>query len=222
MGKFLRAELFKHLIIPFTLIIMIATALVTSFAWFYKNAEIDTSDTSITSQTPLTANLSSSLIESLGYAGETGLGSPGTKDAPFFVGVNINIVSNTSNLNCTLSINLDNFVATHGTLADTSKYIISSSVSDNYFTFRLLDNDETEYYINSSNIVARLSDSEPYAVRDGNNEFTLKIIYLPKNSYEQWTAGDFTYPPSTFSDLKYVGAKFYFTLNYLIRPRVTE
>jgi hypothetical protein len=198
---------------------MLAIALGTSFAWFYQNSEVDTNQTRVMSSSALTAFMNSTLITSEGYNGETGVGAPNTDDAPYVAQAAINVTSQTANQICTLSIVLNNFVATHGSLEDEDSYLLQSNKSSEYFTIRLIDIDDNEYYIDSENIVTNINTDQPYVVLDGENKFSLRIIYLPQNSYLKWEVGNYDYNPSNFSDFKYAGAKFYFTLNCMINLR---
>ncbi|MDR2266636.1 MAG: hypothetical protein LBE09_03475 [Christensenellaceae bacterium] len=216
-GETIRREALKKLWIPVAFTLILSVALVTSIAWFYTSSKLGVSPTVLEASKAFTAQLSSSLVESDGYNGQTGNGALGTDDAPYEVEISLNINASTSGHDCKLKINIEHFAASFDDVGVTASYLAESYVPLNFFTFRLVAED-VEYKLDVDGDLANASTGAKYIVHNGNNVFMMKIIYLSEARYLKWKQGVYDYDPFEFNAIKYSGAKFYFKLNYSVQP----
>ncbi|MDR3185792.1 MAG: hypothetical protein LBU04_03135 [Christensenellaceae bacterium] len=209
--------LLRKMSLPTLIMVFIAVTLVTSFAWFFRNAQTQSTSTKVVASQGFTANLNASIVENSQYNGQTGTGGPEDADAPFEAVVNINIDCSTQSKMCYLKIGLDSVVITKYSQAETDKYQFSSNYPAEYFTFRLSAGDD-EYYIDQEGYVINVSDNTRYIVNDGSNLFTMRIIYLDETRYSKWKLGNYDFNKFEFSSYHYMQSKFFFSLTYNIFP----
>jgi hypothetical protein len=209
------------------IVIALTLALVLStYAWFRANMDVDARPVTVTAGTPSYINLAVEDGEDDLYSGQTGQGAPGDEDAPYFISKKITVaVLNNSNLNnnAAISFTIDTVSIKK---SDGDVVVIDREDIPELFTWRITystaANPENKIYCRpDDNMFVRvvLPPDEGDALGDYLSPplgetvltFDLKLIFLGESNYRLWEQERYgeieVYP---FSNVGYMYSEFGF------------